>query len=48
MRAHVYEDYDPIEQRKTIDLNKTHFAKLDEMKRYTEELLKTKNMRGRK
>lgn len=48
MYAHTYEEFDPLEQRKTTSLNRTHFAKRDEMKRYTEELLKTQNMRGRK
>lgn len=44
----VYNDYNQLEQRKTVDLNRDHFYKWDDFKKYTEELLKTKNMRGRK
>ena len=47
-RSYVYNEYNPIEQRKTSELNKFFFYKKDEMKKYTEEWLKTANMRGRK
>eukprot|EP00350_Pseudokeronopsis_sp_OXSARD2_P008141 CAMPEP_0170552642 /NCGR_PEP_ID=MMETSP0211-20121228/10520_1 /TAXON_ID=311385 /ORGANISM="Pseudokeronopsis sp., Strain OXSARD2" /LENGTH=68 /DNA_ID=CAMNT_0010860495 /DNA_START=772 /DNA_END=975 /DNA_ORIENTATION=- len=39
MRSFIYNDYHPIESRKTADLDRTFFAKMDEHKRYTEELL---------
>lgn len=41
MRTMKYDDFNSIEQRKTIDLDRSHFAKWDEMKKFTEELLKT-------
>ena len=40
--------FNEVELRKTTDLDRNNFFKLDEMKRYTEELLKTINMRGKK
>jgi hypothetical protein len=43
-----YDDYNFVEARKTTDVDRSHFAKLDEMKKYTEEWLKTQNMRGKK
>lgn len=48
MKSMYYDEFNSIEQRKTTDLNKTYFFKRDEMKRYTEEWLKTQNMRGKK
>jgi hypothetical protein len=47
-RTFIYDDFNEGEGAKTTSLNRTYFVKRDEMKRYTEELLKTKNMRGRK
>ncbi len=44
----VYEDFNDVEHRRTIDVNRSHFLKRDQFKMYTEELLKTSNMRGRK
>lgn len=43
-----WDNYNRFEQRKTTHLDRKHFAKWDEMKRYTEEWLKTQNMRGKK
>lgn len=43
-----YDPYNPIEQNQTTQLNRQNFVKRDEMKRYTEEWLKTLNMRGKK
>lgn len=48
MRNMTYADFNVVEQRKTTLLDRIHFVKWDDMKRYTEELLKTKNMRGKK
>ena len=48
MNQMTYSDFNIIEQKKTTKLDRTNFAKWDEMKRYTEELLKTQNMRGRR
>jgi len=48
MRSHIYEDFNTIEQTKTTNLNRTFYMKRDDFKMYTEELLKSQNMRGRK
>lgn len=48
MGTFKYEEWNPIEQRKMIDVPRDNFFKLDETKRYTEELLKTTNMRGKR
>lgn len=47
-RTFIYDDFNDGEGTLTTSLNRAYFVKRDEMKRYTEELLKTTNMRGRK
>lgn len=47
-KVYRYDEYHPIEQRKTALPDRTFYHKKDEIKRYTEEWLKTINMRGRK
>ena len=44
----TYDDFNFVEQKKTVDMDKTFYSKLDEIKIFTEDLLKTANMRGRK
>eukprot|EP00347_Sterkiella_histriomuscorum_P010362 403376594 len=44
----TYSDFNFIEQKQTAKVDRSNFAKRDDFKRYTEELLKTQNMRGRK
>ncbi len=46
--AFVYNEFNDIEQCKTIAKDKTFYVKWDDSKKYTEEWLKTANMRGKK
>ena len=43
-----YQQYHDIEMRPTNSPDKEHHLKRDEIKRYTEEWLKTANMRGKR
>ncbi len=45
MLKHSYADWNPEEGHRTIDIDKSFHNKLDEIKIYTEEFLKTSNMR---
>lgn len=43
---YAWSPWNPIEQKETAKVDKSHFNRLDEFKIYTEELLKAKNMMG--
>ena len=45
---YAWNAWNPIEQKETAKVDKSNFFKLDEFKVYTEELLKAKNMMGKK
>ncbi|CDW89038.1 UNKNOWN [Stylonychia lemnae] len=48
MQQMTYEPFNVIEQRDTPNVDRLNFIKRDDAKRYTEEWLKTQNMRGKK
>jgi hypothetical protein len=48
MKQHAYNEWNALEGKRTIEVDKRFHNKLDEVKYFTECLLRTADMRGRK